>query len=90
MHLELHDDEAGNTLVARINSIDYDYQAEQWVQDTHNDPKATNVIKWILYDGAGIRCVWERPKGSPAMPDITQRSVRFTGTWEKGPNEIAI
>lgn len=90
MYLELHDGEEGNSLAAKIRNIDYDYQAEQWVQDTYKDSRATNVIKWVLYDEVGIRCVWERPNGDSSMPDITQRSRRFTGEWMKGPNEITI
>lgn len=90
MYLELHDNEEGNTLCARIRGIEYDYVAEQWVTDTHDDANATNVVKWILYDDAGIRCVWERPLGNKSMPSITQRSSRFTGKWEKGPAEISI
>jgi chaperone required for assembly of F1-ATPase len=38
MYLELHDNEVGNSLSAQINNIDYDYQAEQWVQETYNNP----------------------------------------------------
>ncbi|MEK7447608.1 MAG: hypothetical protein AAB632_02340 [Patescibacteria group bacterium] len=87
MHLELHDNEEGNTLNGGVKDIDYDYQAEEWVRLTIDQPE---IIKWILYDGSGIRCVWERPEGSTSMPDITQRSERFTGTWEKGPVEVSI
>ncbi len=87
MILELHDSEVGNTLTARAKDIDYDYQAEQWVQDTHDHPDA---VKWVLLDDQGVRCVWERPQGSKEMPNITQRSARFRGAWEKGPLEVAI
>jgi hypothetical protein len=87
MILELHDNETGNTLFARAKNIDYDYQAEQWVQDTTNQP---TVIKWILIDDEGTRCVWERPVGSTDFPDITQRSARFAGEWQHGPAEVAI
>ncbi|MFA6437252.1 MAG: hypothetical protein WC242_03745 [Candidatus Paceibacterota bacterium] len=90
MYLELHDNEKGNTLCARVKDIEYDYVAEQWVIDTHNDASATKVVKWILYDDIGIRCVWERPEGDESMPSITQRSARFTGKWEKGPAEVSI
>lgn len=90
MRLELHDSEEGNTLSARVNNIDYDYQAEQWVMETHDDLTAIDVVKWELHDDQGIRCVWERPIGSGDLPEITQRSERFVGEWEKGPNEVAI
>jgi len=87
MMLELHDSEVGKTLAAKVDPVDYDYQAEQWVQETHD---RTTIVKWILYDGVGIRCVWERPQGSLEMPNITQRSTRFSGTWQQGPEEVAI
>lgn len=89
MYLELHDAEEGNTLVAMIRDLDYDYQAEQWVQDTVHDANASTVVKWVLHDDKGVRCVWERTDLA-AMPDITQRSSRFAGTWKAGPNETRI
>lgn len=88
MILELHDNEIGNTLVARIKNIDYDYQAEQWVQDTVD---RMTVIKWVLIDDNGIRCVWERNVGETGkIPDITKRSSRFVGDWQRGPTEVTI
>lgn len=87
MILELHDSEEGDTLDARIPHLDYDYQAEQWVWDTRS---SEGVVKWILLDEQGVRCVWERPQGSMEMPNITQRSQRFQGEWERGPAEVAI
>jgi len=112
MQLELHDGEEGNTLFARIKNIDFDYAAEAWVLDTAGDPSANPVIKWILSDEQGVRCVWERPgvtpgtpvsaddptacrscerpAGDSGIPVITQRSPRYRGEWEHGPNEVAI
>lgn len=90
MYLELHDNEEGNTLFARINNLDYAYQAEQWVQETSVDNGHEVVIKWILFDRLGPVCVWERSVGSTEMPSITQRAERFTGTWEKGPKEVVL
>jgi len=90
MYLELHDGETGKTLTAKIQELDYDYQAEQWVQDTYSDPHAKDVVKWELHDNKGLRCVWERPANSSATPNITQRSPRFQGTWEKGPSEVTL
>ena len=88
MILELHDSETGNTLLGRIRNIDYDYQAEQWIRDTSEDhPK---VVKWILLDEIGPRCVWERKAGDKGMPEITQRSSRFIGEWKNGPAEVPI
>lgn len=87
MMLELHDSEVGNTLNGRVKDLDYDYQAEQWVQDTRGKG---DIVKWVLLDHYGVRCVWERPQGSLEMPSITKRSKRFQGEWEKGPSEVAI
>ena len=87
MTLELHDNETGNTLRGCIRNIDYDYQAEQWVKDTHDD---LDVVQWILNDDVGIRCVWSRDVGSNQLPNISKRSSRFQGTWQKGPQEVAI
>lgn len=87
MKLEFHDNEVGNSLNAEVGNIDYDYQAEQWVQDTQDHHE---IIRWELHDNNGLRCVWERPEGSAEMPDITKRSSRFTGTWQKGPSEQVI
>ena len=87
MKLEFHDSEVGNTLTGAVSGIDYDYQAEQWVQDTRD---RDDIVKWILRDNQGVRCVWERPQGNKEMPSITQRSARFSGKWEKGPSEVAI
>ncbi len=90
MNLELHDEEVGNSLTASITDLDYGYQAEQWVRDTCEDPDAASVVKWVLFDDAGILCVWERPPESSEVPVVTQRAARFTGTWEAGPDEIVI
>ena len=88
MILELHDNVAGNTLLGRIKEIDYDYQAEMWVQETAERPV---IVKWVLVDFTGTRCVWERPADKPnEMPEITGRSARFTGEWKRGPTETVI
>ncbi|HEY9584582.1 MAG TPA: hypothetical protein VJI33_03335 [Candidatus Paceibacterota bacterium] len=91
MTLELHDAENGNSLVARVSRLDYDYQAEIWVDDTATRNLAySSVIKWVLIDELGVRCVWERPQPGNNVPDITERSSRFEGVWERGPNEVSI
>ena len=81
MRLELHDTETGNTLTAVISDLDYDYQAELWVLETYENPKACKVVRWVLVDDAGERCVWERKEGDLGCPRITTRSERFTGEW---------
>ena len=85
MELELHVAGDGNTLTAGVRDIDYDYQAEQWVLDTYGDPKARKVVRWVLIDDAGERCVWERKDGDPGCPRITIRSERFTSQWADDP-----
>lgn len=88
MTLEFHDNETGNTLCAVARNLDYDYQAEQHVQETSREQPY--LVKWILSDDLEIRCVWERPEGNADFPNITQRSTRFQGEWEKGPVEVSI
>ena len=70
MTLELHDNETGNTLFARICNIDYLYQAEQWVIDTQDKAHAS-VIRWLLYDdNKTLIQTWERPVGSLDFPSV--------------------
>ena len=83
MYLEIHDAELESplgTFCAEIGNIDYAYQAEQWVIDTHKDhPEA---VLWLLFlgdkpekrsrDDVGVRFltqVWERQPGSTEMPE---------------------
>ncbi|MFA6095539.1 MAG: hypothetical protein WC767_01725 [Candidatus Paceibacterota bacterium] len=87
MRLELHDSDPKNSLFARVKGIDYDYQAEQWVLDTRDKPK---VVRWVLIDEVGARCIWEREPGDTGIPAITRRSDRFTGTWQRTPGEEAL
>lgn len=88
MTLEFHDNETGNTLCAVARNLDYDYQAEQHVQDSSRERPF--LVKWVLSDDQGTRCVWERPEGNTGFPNITRRSPRFRGKWEKGPAEVSI
>ena len=90
MILELYRGDKRDIPSGRIDDIEYDYQAEAWVRDICNQHDDVKIVKWVLNDGKGIRCVWERAVGSILDPNITARSTRFTGTWEKGPREIAI
>ena len=84
MYMELHDDsKVGNSLFANIGKpedpvIDYDYQAEEWIKETVDNP---NVIKWILFDDQGERCVWERKSGDTRLPIITKKSNRYQGEY---------
>lgn len=71
MILELHDAEEGNTLVARVNDIDHEYQAEEWVNQTYQDHPS--VISWQLKSGEGqpVLREWKRPEGSLDFPEST-------------------
>lgn len=72
MYLELHNAKDESRLNITINDIDHDHQAEWWVEESSNLDQ--DIVKWILYDKQGIRCVWEQPGTS-----ITHRSERFNG-----------
>jgi len=91
MELHLYDTEEKNPISGTIYNIDYDYQAEMWVQTTHNDPKACNlskpewwVIWWELVDGEGVRARWERPVLDRGLPKMVFRAGRYTGDWKEG------
>lgn len=86
MKLELHDAEVANSLVAGVRDIDYDYQAEQWVLDTQDH---STVVRWVLIDDVGERCVWERASDDTGSPRITRRSERFAGQWQDEPAQAA-
>jgi hypothetical protein len=85
----LYDTELDNPLVARIRNLDFDYQAEQWVQDTARESRTHNparwVVRWELTDDltGNITAVWTRPDGDKGLPSLTHASPSFTGTWER-------
>jgi len=82
MILEVHDNEVGNTLAGRVNNIDYDYQAEQWVQDIDENPNAQHpVVRYVLLDAEGERAVWEKDGENITL---VRRAPRFTGQWQVG------
>lgn len=83
MHLEAHDTEEGSTLFAKVNNIDYDYQAEMWVQDLATDGHHDNCVRFVLIDGLGERAVWEKEIGSRKVKP-TCYSPRYTGQWKMG------
>lgn len=51
MFLEGHDNETGNTLVARAGSIDFLYQAEIWFHEMLTDSGGDKIIRFSLYSG---------------------------------------
>lgn len=84
MILEVHDIEVGNTLTASIKNIDYDYMAEQWVQDLVSDAiqQTRPNFPWdqiILNDDIGVRAIWKIHENLDA--ELIQKSDRFTGEW---------
>lgn len=81
MILEFHDAEVGNTLVARVE-VDYDYQAEQWVQDWYHDPRDKQVVQMLLLDSVGERARWEKQEDGRFA--LVWKSTRFVGEWVLG------
>jgi len=84
MILEIHDNEEGNTLAGRHPNIDYDYQAEQWVQDLITDeanrPKPKfRLAKFILKDDQGERATWIVHDNLDV--ELVSKTERFTGEW---------
>jgi len=88
MFLYLMDDETENPIAGRVR-VDFDYIAEQWVQDVasgRSDQKSPRpLVTFILCDDDGVRCVWTRSveeAGNKALPKITKITVRFSGEWK--------
>ena len=77
MILELHDSEEGNTLFARVNDIDYVYQAEEWIDQTRGKRP---VVHWVLKDGDLVVKAWERPEGSTEFPN--EVPVEAVAGWD--------
>jgi len=82
MILEVHDNEEGNSLAGRVNDIDYDYQAEQWVQDIDEPANIPHpVVRFVLLDSEGERAVWEKDGENITL---VKRAPRFRGQWQVG------
>lgn len=84
MILEIHDNEVGNTLAGQVNNIDYDYMAEQWVQDLVTDEskglkRQHRFDKMVLKDDLGVRAVWKIHENLDA--ELIEKSERFSGEW---------
>ena len=84
MILEVHDTEVGNSHLASIKDIDYDYMAEQWVQDFMNDETKRqrtkfNIASFILKDEEGVRAVWQVYENFDVA--LVEKSERFQGEW---------
>ena len=88
MMLKLFDTEVDSPLAAVVNDIDYDYQAEQWVQDTARGTGTQTpgrwVVRWELYDGVGLRAQWQRPDGDKGLPKLVAASTYYEGEWKVG------
>ncbi len=81
MHLEIHDHEVDNSLTGRVSNIDYDYQAEQWIQEVCEPLGVPLFAQYaVLLDDDGIRARWTfYEDGSVAL---TKKSDRFQGQWQ--------
>ncbi len=92
MRLEVHDTEPGNTLTATVNHLDYDYMAEQWVQDIMKDESRGEkhskhpLDKFVLIDDFGVRATWKVSNNDKGEPEVSlvEKSDRFTGQWQMG------
>jgi hypothetical protein len=82
MVIEFHDTEVGNTLAGRWNNIDYDYQAEEIIQE--NALGHSDIVRFVLLDDQGERAVWEKSGVAADSVTLTKKSDRFTGQWELG------
>lgn len=81
MNIELHDSEVGNSLAGRLRNIDYDYQAEEWIQEMALGHPG--IVKFILSDEQGERAVWEKEADGESVT-LTTISPRYTGEWQTG------
>jgi len=79
MTLECHDAEVDDSLNFKRKFLDYDYQAEQHVQDALRD--FPDIVKFVLLDFEGERAKWERADGKITL---TWKSERFNGEWGLG------
>lgn len=88
MELSLHDT-GKDSLVARIRNIDFDYQAEAWLEDLHADERITNPKRWVvraeLVDAEGLRATWSRNSGDAGRFKLTDAAPRFAGSRGAGP-----
>lgn len=86
MILEIHDVEGGNTLCGRVNDLDYDYQAEQWVQDIvamekkRESKPQHRLDRIVLKDDAGARAEWKVHENLDV--ELVSKAHRFAGEWE--------
>lgn len=81
MIIEFHDKEVGNTLAGRWNNIDYDYQAEEIIQEIALGPDFNNIVRFALTDALGLRALWEKEVNGNSVI-LSWTSPRFTGEWK--------
>jgi hypothetical protein len=88
MHLNLLDTDPTSPLAATVGDLDYDYQAEMWVQISYTYEHTQNPARWVttweLHDDLGLRARWERPDQDPGLPKLVHTESRFTGEWKVG------
>lgn len=91
----IYDTEVANPLTARIRNLDYDYQGEQWVQDTAREPQTQNPKRWgvrweLTADDDTVLAIWTRPDGDPGLPSLTYKHPSFTGEWVPNPHKVYV
>jgi len=89
MRLEHHDDKYNDPIKSprqnspthcADNEVDYDYQAEQWVQECAKD--YAWEVRWVLYDDFGQRAIWVKTSTGPVL---VAKAPRFQGQWVPVP-----
>lgn len=87
MILELHDSSPGNSLQSRIVNIKTDPEATSHMWRSAQDPQNSEIVKWVLKDDIGVRCVWKRKPGSIELPIISRCAKRCGHDAFKGSAE---
>lgn len=83
MILRVYDTDKENPVCAVVESVDYDYQAEEYLLEVAEDIRSRVPGSWAiraeLHDDKGLRAVWERPDGD-TRPFELVRAVSEFGT----------
>jgi hypothetical protein len=90
MEMEFYSSESGDhpkVVLPEISSVSH---ALDWVTGTYADFDFRDIVKYVVKDGTGPLCIWERPAGSREMPQITARSSRCNAKWPMEPDAIIL
>ncbi len=85
MQLDLYD---ATGLVASKVVVDNDHEAVVRVLRAFAGPGDTHLVRAVLRDAFGQRCIWERKPSEAGAPKITERSDRFKGVWQDGGTAV--